>query len=180
MMAARAREPAAATRRASDKVATHLWFDDRAEEAATLYTALFPDSRVDRVVRAPPSSPDGTPGAALQVVFTLVGRTFLALNGGPGFEFTPAISLFVDCDTQDEVDRYWDALSADPGAERCGWLKDRFGLSWQIVPKVLPVLLGDPDRAKAERVRAAMMEMGRIDVAALLAAANAGQSVTSR
>jgi len=155
-----------------DKISTHLWFDDQAEEAATFYTGLFPDSRVDEIMRAPADYPNGKAGDVLQVTFTLVGRSFLALNGGPGYPFTEAISLSIDCDTQAEVDRYWEALSAHPENEQCGWVKDRFGLSWQIIPTLLPTLLADPDREKAGRAMEAMMKMKKIDIDALKRAAS--------
>ena len=159
-----------------DRISTHLWFDDQAEQAAGFYCELFPDSRIDDVMRSPSAAssdgPDDRRGNVLQVEFTLAGRSFLALNGGPGVPFTEAISLSIDCEDQAEVDRYWAALSAHPENERCGWLKDRFGLSWQVIPRALPALLGDPDRARARRAMAAMMGMKKIDVAALEAAAD--------
>ena len=157
-----------------DRIATHLWFDDRAEEAARFYTDLFPDSRIERITRSPADWANGAEGDVLEVAFTLSGRTFLALNGGPGFPFTEAVSLSVDCEGQAEVDRWWEALSAHPEHERCGWLKDRFGVSWQIIPRALPALLADPDRARARRVMEAMMTMKKIDVAALEAVAEGG------
>lgn len=155
-----------------DKISTHLWFDGKAEEAAGFYAALFPDSRIDEVVRAPAEYPGGKEGDVLQVTFTLAGRSFLALNGGPGFPFREAISLSIDCEDQAEVDRYWHALSAHPENEQCGWVKDRFGVSWQVIPRALPRLLADTDRAKAKRVMEAMMTMKKIDGAALEVAAS--------
>ena len=158
-----------------DKIATHLWFDGRAEEAAEFYVGTFPDSRIERLTRSPADWPNGAAGDVIEVAFTLAGRSFLALNGGPGYPFTEAISLSVDCADQAEVDRYWEALSAHPEHEWCGWLKDRFGVSWQIIPRALPELLNDPDRARAKRAMEAMMTMKKIDVAALEAAAGASR-----
>jgi predicted 3-demethylubiquinone-9 3-methyltransferase (glyoxalase superfamily) len=150
-----------------------LWFDGQAEEAANFYASLLPDSRVDKVHRAPSDYPSGKAGGALTVEFTLVGRPFLGLNGGPYFKFNEAVSFSISCADQEEVDRYWKALTADGGEpSRCGWLKDRFGLSWQVVPKRLPELLADPDRARAKRAMDAMMQMQKIDVAALEQAAD--------
>jgi len=148
-----------------------LWFDGAAEEAAGFYTALLPDSRVDRVIRAPGDYPSGKAGNVLTVELTLMGRPFLGLNGGPSFKFTEAISLMIPVETQAEVERLSDALSAVPEAEQCGWVKDRFGLSWQIVPEQLMRLLGDADPARARRAFDAMMGMKRIDIAALERAA---------
>ncbi|MEA2998512.1 MAG: hypothetical protein QOK17_345 [Sphingomonadales bacterium] len=150
-----------------------LWFDGQAEEAATLYASIFPDSRVDKVQRAPADYPSGKAGNALTVEFTLMGRPFLGLNGGPHFKFSEAVSFSISCEDQAEVDRYWEALTAGGGEpSRCGWCKDRFGLSWQVVPKALPRLLGDPDRARAGRAMQAMIKMGKLDVAALERAAD--------
>jgi predicted 3-demethylubiquinone-9 3-methyltransferase (glyoxalase superfamily) len=148
-----------------------LWFDGKAEEAATFYASVLPDSRVDRVHRAPGDYPSGKVGDVLTVEFTLMGRPFLGLNGGPHFTFSEAVSFQIPVETQAEVDRLSDALSAVPEAEQCGWIKDRFGLSWQIVPVQLVRLLGDPDPARAGRAFAAMMEMKRIDIAAIEQAA---------
>ena len=148
-----------------------LWFDGTAEEAATFYAAHLPDSRVDTVHRAPGDYPSGKAGDVLTVEFTLMGRPFLGLNGGPHFTFSEAVSFQIPVETQAEVDRLSDALSAVPEAEQCGWIKDRFGLSWQIVPVQLVRLLGDPDPARAGRAFAAMMEMKRIDIAAIERAA---------
>lgn len=154
-----------------DRISICLWFDGNAQQAAEFYTGLFPDSRIDEVTRSPADYPAGKTGDVLTVAFTLAGRSFLGLNGGPEFSFTEAVSLSTDCADQAEVDRYWQALSAHPESEACGWVKDRFGLSWQIVPRVLPRLLADPDRNKARRVMEAMMRMKKIDIAALEAAA---------
>jgi predicted 3-demethylubiquinone-9 3-methyltransferase (glyoxalase superfamily) len=156
----------------SPRITPFLWFDDQAEEAAAFYTSLFPDSRITDVSRygeAGQETTGGTPGSAMTVSFELFGQPFIALNGGPLFHFTEAISFEVSCETQEEVDRYWDRLSegGDPTAQRCGWLKDRFGLSWQIVPTILGRLLGDPDPAKAARAMEAMLGMKKLDIAAL-------------
>lgn len=154
-----------------DKINTFLWFDGQAEEAAEFYTGLFPDSRIDAVTRSPMDYPGGKEGDAITVAFTLSGRRFIAMNGGPGHPFTDAISLSIDCADQAEVDRYWDALAEGGEPVQCGWIRDRFGLSWQVTPRILPQLLADPDRAKANRVMEAMIEMVKIDVAAIEAAA---------
>jgi predicted 3-demethylubiquinone-9 3-methyltransferase (glyoxalase superfamily) len=155
------------------KVSPCLWFDGQAEEAADLYVSLIPDSHIDRVVRSPADTPSGPEGMVLLVEFTLAGQAFTALNGGPQFKFNESVSFVIDCEGQEEVDRLWAALSADEAAEQCGWLKDRFGLSWQVIPSALPRLLADPDPAKAKRVMNAMLEMKKIDVAELERAAAA-------
>ena len=152
------------------KIAPCLWFDGEAEEAARFYVSLLPNSRVDHVQKNVTDSPAGKAGSVLIVKFTLAGQGFLALNGGTRFEYTPAISFQVDCADQAEVDRLWDGLSAGGAVERCGWLRDRYGVSWQIVPSVLPQLLGDPDPAKAQRVMQAMLQMVKLDIAGLQAA----------
>jgi predicted 3-demethylubiquinone-9 3-methyltransferase (glyoxalase superfamily) len=149
-----------------------LWFDGKAEEAANFYVSLFPDSRVDAVHRAPSDYPSGKAGDVLTVEFTLIGRPFTGLNGGPLFRFNEAISFQIPVETQAEADRLADALSAVPEAEQCGWVKDRFGVSWQIVPRQLIRLIGDVDPARAIRAFGAMMQMKRIDIAALERAAN--------
>jgi predicted 3-demethylubiquinone-9 3-methyltransferase (glyoxalase superfamily) len=148
------------------KITPFLWFDTQAEEAANFYVSLFPDSAVTGVTPGPD-------GSALVVAFRLAGQQYVAFNGGPHFKFTEAISLSIDCATQAEVDLYWEKLSAGGATSDCGWLKDKYGLSWQVVPTVLPELLGDPDRAKAGRAMAAMMTMTKLDIAALRAAADA-------
>jgi predicted 3-demethylubiquinone-9 3-methyltransferase (glyoxalase superfamily) len=159
------------------KITPCLWFDGQAEEAARFYTSLLPDSRIDAVVRAPVDYPAGSAGSVLTVEFTLAGQQFIGLNGGPEFRFTEAISFTINCEDQAEVDRYWDALIADGGAPvQCGWLRDRYGLSWQIVPTILPRLLADPDREKAGRVMQAMMGMIKLDIAALEKAAEEDMS----
>lgn len=145
-----------------------LWYDGQAEEAANFYVSLLPDSRIDKVMRSPADNPSTPEGAVLTVEFTLAGQSYLALNGGPLFHFTEAVSFMIACDDQAEVDRLWDALTADGGSpSQCGWLKDRFGLSWQIVPRRLMELMSDPDPDRARRVMQAMMEMGKIDIAAI-------------
>jgi predicted 3-demethylubiquinone-9 3-methyltransferase (glyoxalase superfamily) len=154
-----------------DRIAPCLWFDGTAEEAATFYTSLLPDSRVDAVHRAPADYPSGKRGDVLTVEFTLAGRRFIGLNGGPNFTFNEAVSFQIYCDDQREVDRLTAALSAVPEAEQCGWVKDRFGLSWQIVPKRMLELLADPDAGRARRAMEAMMTMKRIDIAAVERAA---------
>ncbi len=150
-----------------------LWFDSQAEQAASFYVSLFPDSRIDNVARAPADYPAGKQGDVLLVEFALAGRRFQAVNGGPKFTFTEAISMSIAVDGQAEVDRLWDALTADGGAPgQCGWLKDRFGLSWQVVPSEMARLMGDPDPARAKRAMKAMMRMTKIDLAAMGAAAD--------
>jgi predicted 3-demethylubiquinone-9 3-methyltransferase (glyoxalase superfamily) len=145
-----------------------LWYDGQAEEAANFYVSLLPDSRIDRVMRSPADNPSTPEGAVLTVEFTLAGQTYLGLNGGPLFHFTEAVSFMIASDDQQEVDRLWDALTADGGSpSQCGWLKDRFGLSWQIVPRRLMELMNSPDPDRAHRVMQAMMEMGKIDIAAI-------------
>jgi len=154
------------------KITPCLWFDGNAEEAANFYIALLPDSRIDAVHKAPADYPSGKQGDALTVEFTLAGQAYVGLNGGPHFTFNEAVSFQIHTDDQAETDRLTDALSAVPEAEQCGWVKDRFGLSWQIVPRRLLALMADPDTAKARRVFAAMMDMKRIDIAALERAAD--------
>jgi len=153
------------------KITTFLWYNDQAEEAATFYTSLFENSRILNVQRHGEGG-QGPEGSAFVVSFELAGQQFTALNGGPLFTFTEAISLVVDCVDQEEVDRLWEALTADGGEEsQCGWLKDKYGLSWQIIPRALPELLGDPDPAVSQAALKAMFGMQKIDVAALKAAA---------
>ncbi len=151
----------------SQKITPFLWFDNNAEEAINFYTSVFKDSKITSMSRYPDGMP-GMGGKVMSATFQLNGQDFYALNGGPEFKFTEAISLFVDCDTQEEVDYYWDRLIADGGAPGpCGWLKDKFGLSWQIIPKALGQLMGDPDQAKGGRVMQAMMKMSKINIAEL-------------
>jgi predicted 3-demethylubiquinone-9 3-methyltransferase (glyoxalase superfamily) len=149
------------------KIKPCLWFDGNAEEAANFYVDLLPDSRIDAVHRAPSDYPSGKAGDVLTIEFTLAGQPFVGLNGGPYFQFNEAVSFQIFTDTQEETDRLTDALSAVPEAEQCSWVKDRYGLSWQIAPRVLIEGISDPDPAKAKRVFEAMMEMKRIDIAAI-------------
>ena len=155
------------------KVTPFLWFDHQAEEAAAFYVGVFPDSKITAVSRYGEAGP-GPAGSAMTVQIELAGLPVTLLNGGPVFRLTEAFSLSVSCEDQAEVDRYWAALTADGGEEsQCGWLKDRFGLSWQIVPRALPEVLGHPDRAKANRAMQAMLQMKKLDIEALRAAAEA-------
>ena len=152
------------------KITPYLWFNDNAEEAVNFYISIFADSTILNLARYPESVP-GLGGKAMSITFQLEGQKFMALNGGPMFQFTEAISLFVDCETQAEVDDLWAKLTADGGQEQpCAWLKDKFGLSWQIVPRQLGELMGDEDPQKAQRVMQAMLQMKKIDIAALQAA----------
>jgi predicted 3-demethylubiquinone-9 3-methyltransferase (glyoxalase superfamily) len=154
-----------------------LWFDGKAEEAANFYVSLLPDSRIDNVVRSPADYPAGKAGDVLTVEFTLAGQSFLAMNGGPGPVFTDATSFIINCDDQAEVDRLWGALTADGGTPvACGWLKDRYGFPWQITPTELPKMLADPDREKARRAMEAMMDMVKLDIAALRRAYDGSES----
>jgi predicted 3-demethylubiquinone-9 3-methyltransferase (glyoxalase superfamily) len=146
---------------APQKIKTYLWYDTQAEEAARLYTSLFKNSKILNVTPGPG-------GAAMVVTFELDGQEFIALNGGPQYRFTEAVSLLVSCEDQTEVDELWTRLTADGGEESmCGWLKDKFGLSWQIIPNALGTLIGDPDPEKARRAIEAMLQMRKIDIAAL-------------
>lgn len=154
-------------------ITTSLWFDTEAEEAANFYVSAFKNSQVRNVARYGEAGPRPA-GMVMTVDFELDGQQFIALNGGPEFRFTEAVSLQVNCETQEEVDRYWSVLSEGGEEGPCGWLKDRYGLSWQIIPVALTELINDPDTAKAQRVMAAMLQMKKIDVAALEAAAEAG------
>ena len=157
-----------------EKITTCLWFDRNAEEAARFYVGLFPNSEITDIVHSPGNYPNGKAGDVLLVLFKLDGRSFSGLNGGPHFHFSEAISMSIDCADQAEVDRYWAALSAHPENEQCGWVKDKFGLSWQVVPRALPRLLSDPDSSKRKRVFEAMMKMKKLDVATLERAAAQG------
>jgi predicted 3-demethylubiquinone-9 3-methyltransferase (glyoxalase superfamily) len=149
------------------KITPFLWFDDQAEEAAAFYVSVFPNSKLTQLTRFSAAGP-GPEGKAMVVGFELDGAAFTALNGGPHFQFTEAVSFVVTCETQAEVDFYWGKLTEGGGTpSQCGWLKDRFGLSWQIVPAVLPELIGDPDPEKARRATAAMLKMGKLDIDAL-------------
>ena len=160
-----------------------LWFDTQAEEAARFYVSVFPNSKVDRVARygeAGAKAAGRPQGSVMTVEFRLDGQRFLALNGGPGFPFTQAVSLVVPCRDQKEVDRYWDALSKGGEEMPCGWVKDRYGLSWQVTPTVLMDLVNDSDPAKAERAFAAMLTMKKLDVAAIQRAAKGERAAKGR
>jgi predicted 3-demethylubiquinone-9 3-methyltransferase (glyoxalase superfamily) len=151
------------------KISPCLWFDHQAEDATRFYTAIFKDSKIIAISRYPEVGREihGKPaGSVMTVAFELNGQTFTALNGGPIFKFNEAVSFQIECATQEEVDYYWERLSegGDPEAQQCGWLKDKFGLSWQIVPKVLPALLTDPDTSKSQRAFQAMMQMKKLDI----------------
>jgi predicted 3-demethylubiquinone-9 3-methyltransferase (glyoxalase superfamily) len=157
------------------KITPCLWFDGQAEDAARFYVSLLPQSKIDRVVNASVDLPGSKAGAVLLVEFTLAGQSFLALNGGPAFKFTEAVSFTINCVDQAEVDRLWEALAADGGKPiQCGWIKDRYGLAWQIVPEELPRLMRDSDPAKVRRVTEAMMKMVKLDVRELERAAGGG------
>lgn len=151
-----------------NKITPCLWYDGKAQEAAEFYVSLLPESQVDKVWLSPADTPSGPEGTVLLVDFTLAGQQFQALNGGPEFQFNEAISLVTDCQDQAEVDRLWEALIADGGEPSvCGWLKDRFGVSWQIVPRRLNELMADPDPGRARRATEAMLNMRKIEVAEL-------------
>jgi predicted 3-demethylubiquinone-9 3-methyltransferase (glyoxalase superfamily) len=145
------------------KIAPFLWFDNQAEEAANFYVSPFGNSKIGSVRRYGKAGP-GSEGNVMSVTFQLEGQEFYALNGGPHFKFTPAISLFVNCETQEELDALWDKLLAGGRKDRCGWLQDKYGLSWQIIPTALGKLMGDPDPEKSGRVMKAMLQMDKIDV----------------
>jgi len=150
------------------RLAPCLWYDGQAEQAATLYASIFPDSSVDAVNRAPTDYPNGKAGDVLTVSFTLLGQKFLGLNGGPMFKFNESVSFQVYTKDQEETDRYWNALIADGGApSMCGWCKDKFGLSWQITPTALMEMMSSTDMAASKRAMGAMMQMGKIDIATL-------------
>lgn len=158
-----------------DKIIPCLWYDGQAEEAAGFYVSLFEDSRIDRVVRSPADTPSGPAGQVLAVEFTLAGRQYIGLDGGPMFKFNEAVSLQVQTEDQAETDRLWDALTADGGEESvCGWLKDRWGLSWQITPRRLTELTMGADKDQARRAMEAMMSMRKIDIDAIERAARGG------
>ena len=148
------------------RITPFLWFDDKAEEAVTFYTSIFKNSRVVSVSRHGDAGP-GHKGTVMSATFELDGQQFMALNGGPHYTFSPAISLFVNCETQQEVDELWEKLSAGGETQRCGWLKDRYGVSWQIIPSILGKLLHDKDTEKAKRVMNAMLQMDKIDIKGL-------------
>jgi predicted 3-demethylubiquinone-9 3-methyltransferase (glyoxalase superfamily) len=152
------------------KITPCLWFDTQGEEAANFYTSVFPNSKILDVSYYGPDTPRPE-GTVLTVTFELDGQKFVALNGGPEFQFNEAISFQVSCEDQEEVDRYWDTLTEGGEPGPCGWLKDKYGVSWQIIPTALPRLLGDPDREKANRVMQAMLSMGKIEIEGLERAA---------
>jgi len=160
------------------KITPNLWFDGNAEEAARFYATLLPDSHVDAVHRAPADNPSTPAGAVLLVNFTIAGLQFTGINGGPQFPFTEAVSFVIDCDDQAEVDRLWDALTANGGEPgQCGWLKDRYGLSWQIVPRELGALMVSLDREGSKRAMEAMLRMSKLDLD-VLRRAFAGEAVS--
>ena len=153
------------------KISPFLWFDSNAEEAANFYVAIFKDSKVLKIARYGEAGP-GPAGSVMVVNFQIEGQDFIALNGGPLFKFTEAVSFVINCQTQEEVDHYWNKLTAGGGQEsQCGWLKDKYGLSWQVTPAILGELLADKDQKKAQRVMQAMLQMKKIDIAALQRAA---------
>lgn len=159
------------------KITPFLWFDKNAEEAINFYTSVFKDSKIVSITRYPEGYSEGPmkgmEGKVLTAVFELNGQQFMCLDGGPVFKFSEAISFQVSCESQEEVDDLWEKLSVVPEAEQCGWLKDKFGVSWQIIPTALSELMGDPDPAKAKRVTDAMLKMKKIDIAGLQRAADA-------
>ena len=154
------------------KITPFLWFDGNAEEAANFYISIFKNSKMGKISRYRDAGP-GPKGSVMSVTFQIEGQEFFALNGGPQFKFTPAISFFVNCETQKEVDDLWEKLSAGGRTDRCGWLQDKFGVSWQIIPTVLGQLLGDKDPQRAKRAMQAMLQMTKIDGKALEQAADA-------
>lgn len=151
------------------KITPFLWFDGKAEEAMNFYTSIFKNSKIGRVSRYGSAGP-GPKGTVMSATFQLDGQEFMALNGGPQFTFSPAISFFVNCETQEEVDALWDKLSAGGEKDRCGWLRDKFGVSWQIIPSALGKLLQDPNPEKSQRVMKAMLQMTKIDIKGLMGA----------
>jgi predicted 3-demethylubiquinone-9 3-methyltransferase (glyoxalase superfamily) len=155
------------------KITPFLWFDGKAEEAMNFYVSVFKNSKVGRVTRYGEAGP-GPKGTVMSATFVLEGQEFYALNGGPQYKFTPAISFFVSCKTQQEVDDLWAKLSAGGREDRCGWLQDKYGLSWQIIPAILGEMLGDKDPTKARRVMEAMLQMGKIDIKRLQQAYDRG------
>ena len=148
------------------KITPFLWFDGNAEDAMNFYTSIFKNSKIGRITRYGDAGP-GPKGAVMSGTFQLDGQEFMALNGGPQFKFTEAISFFVNCETQEEVDELWEKLSAGGQKSRCGWLKDKYGLSWQIIPSALGEMLGDKDPEKSRRVMKAMLQMDKIDIKGL-------------
>jgi len=155
------------------KITPYLWFENQAEEAVNFYTSIFKDSKILNMSRLPSEAP-GQAGPVITATFQIEGQTFMALNGGPMYKFTEAVSFFVSCQTQEEVDYYWDRLLEGGEAQMCGWLKDKYGLSWQIIPEALMQLMGDPDPEKARRVMEAMLKIVKIDIAGLKQAYDQG------
>ncbi len=153
------------------KITPFLWFDNNAEEALNFYTSVFNDSSIENVARYAKDTP-GQEGSVMTAAFTLNGQPFIALNGGPVYKFSPAISFVIDCETQDEVDHYWERLSAGGEKNQCGWLTDKFGITWQVVPSILGTLLSDKDGEKVYRATQAMLKMTKLDIAALQKAFN--------
>jgi len=154
-----------------EKISPFLWFDHQAEEAANFYVSIFKNSKISKISRYPEGAP-GPAGSVMVVNFQIEGQNFMALNAGPLFKFTEAISFLIACETQEKVDYFWNKLTADGGQEsQCGWLKDKFGLSWQVTPTILAELLADKDHKKAQRVMQAMLKMKKIEIAALKRAA---------
>lgn len=160
------------------KITTFLTFNDQAEEATNFYTSIFPDSRIVSTTRYGEAGP-GPKGSLMSATFELAGQEFMALNGGPSFAFAQGISLFVDCETQAEVDRYWEKLSEGGEEGPCGWLTDQFGVSWQVIPRVLGEMLNDEDPEKAKRVMKAMLQMSKIEIEGLRRAYEAAESTAS-
>lgn len=156
------------------KIVPHLWYANEAEEAARFYTSIFPNSHIDRVTPVPADTPSGPAGSVKVVEFTIAGQPFMAITAGPLDPFNHAISFCVMCDDQAEIDTYWTALLNGGSPEQCGWLKDRYGVSWQIVPTVLGGMMADPDRTRAKRVAEAMLKMVKLDIAGLQAAYSKG------
>lgn len=148
------------------KITPFLWFDNQAEEAVKFYVSLFNNSKINSIKRYGDAGP-GPKGSVMIVTFQLEAQDFIALNGGPTFKFTPALSLYVDCETQEEVDQLWDKLSNGGRKNRCGWLQDKYGLSWQIIPRALQQLMSDPDPKKSASVMKAMLQMDKIDIETL-------------
>jgi len=156
------------------KITPFLWFNGQAEEAAHFYSEIFKDAKIKDLVRYPEGSPDGQAGKLMTATLEIEGQEFNLLNGGPQFRFTEAISFVINCDSQEEVDTYWNQLTADGGQPgQCGWLKDKFGLSWQVIPVQLSQILADPDPERSAKAAAAMLKMQKIDIAALEAARDA-------
>jgi predicted 3-demethylubiquinone-9 3-methyltransferase (glyoxalase superfamily) len=160
------------------KITPFLWFDGNAEEAANFYISIFKNSKMGKISRYGDAGP-GPKGSVMSVTFQIEGQEFFALNGGPQFKFTPAISFFINCETQQEVDDLWEKLSAAGRTDRCGWLQDKFGVSWQIIPTVLGQLLGDKDPQRAKRAMQAMLQMTKIDIKKLQQAAAEAKSSTT-